>query len=405
MNRCHRHAPVSWAPVAFCCFVWFSSLTQKALGDEFIRGDVSTDGKIGITDAAILGARFSAAGVAASCDDAMDIDDSGDLEINDFALLVEFLTELSETTHSFLEDPFPFPGTDDSPDPLDCQVGSGSDPGSMDRDYIFDWDVPSQSGFVPGTEIDIFLEVSLPEAINGFSIAYRLNTNFLNLVSVDFMGVDMTEGDRVALEASPGFSWSLAGRDANGFSLLLVATILTDNAFEPIDFSPTQGPVNEFRLLHLRASVRDIAPAAGTIILEPFSGSYVGIADTRGTVNEVSTGPPFMQISPFAPAIPVLQDSSEIFFRGDSNADAFLDISDGVHTLVYLFQGGPEPKILDAADSNDDGIIDISDPSYTLSFLFQGTTAPPPPFATCGTDPTVDFLIGFQEVANCTPKP
>ena len=147
--------------MALCCFGWFSCATQKAYGDDFIRGDVSTDGKIGITDAAILGAKFSPAGIETQCEDAMDIDDDGNIELSDFALLVEFLTELSETTRTLLEDPFPFPGTDNSPDLLDCQVGSGSDPGSMNTDYIFDWDVPPQSGFVPGTEIDIFLEVTL----------------------------------------------------------------------------------------------------------------------------------------------------------------------------------------------------------------------------------------------------
>jgi hypothetical protein len=78
------------------------------------------------------------------------------------------------------------------------------------------------------------------------------------------------------------------------------------------------------------------------------------------------------------------------FVRGDSNSSLDLDLSDAVHTLNFLFSGGPEPGCLKAADSNDSGFVDLSDAVYSLGFLFLGTPAPPAPFPTCGTEATED---------------
>jgi hypothetical protein len=384
--------------------VWLSCQLPKAYGDDFIRGDISTDSKIGITDAAILGTTFSPAGAGVRCEDALDIDDNSSVEDSDFALLVEYLTRLSETATIELPDPFPVAGADPTPDLLDCQAGSGSDPGSANGAYIFDWDGPPRAAYALGAEVDIFLEVTTADAINGFSLAYRLNTNVLNLISVDFMDVNMADGDRRALESSTGFSWSLAARDAAGFSLLLVATVLLDGGFEPILFPPTQRAVNAFNLLHIRARVNRV-PTVGTVILKPFDGTYMGLGNARGTVNEVSITP---AIPPTLPGFPdefihIINDSSEIFFRGDSNADAVVDISDGIYTLGYSFQGGPQPKILDAADANDDGTLDISDAVYTFGFLFLGGPPPPPPFTVCGEDVTPDFLFATTSITACGP--
>jgi hypothetical protein len=82
------------------------------------------------------------------------------------------------------------------------------------------------------------------------------------------------------------------------------------------------------------------------------------------------------------------------FFRGDSNQDGAVDISDAAHVLNFLFSSEPLAVLCeDAADSNDDGSIDISDPLALLTFLFTGAAGLPPPGATsCGEDPTADDL-------------
>ncbi len=83
---------------------------------------------------------------------------------------------------------------------------------------------------------------------------------------------------------------------------------------------------------------------------------------------------------------------SASFRRGDSNSDGRCDISDPVHSLAYLFTGGPRPTCIDAADSNDSGELDLSDAVYTLGFLFTGTAPPDAPFPGCGVDTTEDPL-------------
>ena len=161
--------------------------------------------------------------------------------------------------------------------------------------------------------------------------------------------------------------------------------------------------LRELPLLRLRASVGDVAPAAGTILLEPFAGTYLGIGELGGTTNEVSPGFFQMSLHPATPTIPILDDAAEIFFRGDSNADTVVDISDGIHTLGFIFQGGPKPAILDAADANDDGTLDISDAVYTFRFLFQGGPQPQAPFMVCDRDPTTDQLFSEGDLQICAP--
>jgi hypothetical protein len=83
---------------------------------------------------------------------------------------------------------------------------------------------------------------------------------------------------------------------------------------------------------------------------------------------------------------------AERFLRGDADASGARDISDAVALLGFLFLGNGPPGCIDAADADDGGSVDISDAVFLLSFLFLGGEAPPPPFASCGGDPTIDTL-------------
>jgi hypothetical protein len=78
------------------------------------------------------------------------------------------------------------------------------------------------------------------------------------------------------------------------------------------------------------------------------------------------------------------------FHRGDVNGDGTLDISDGLCTLAFLFDGGVEPLCLESGDANNDGKLDCSDSFWILGYLFMGTRppeSPGPPSAPCGPDP------------------
>jgi hypothetical protein len=80
------------------------------------------------------------------------------------------------------------------------------------------------------------------------------------------------------------------------------------------------------------------------------------------------------------------------FRRGDANADATFDVSDAIATLLYLFTGERELSCLSSADADDTGTVDITDAILVLQYLFLGGDPLPPPFASCGSDPTPDDL-------------
>jgi hypothetical protein len=86
------------------------------------------------------------------------------------------------------------------------------------------------------------------------------------------------------------------------------------------------------------------------------------------------------------------------FVRADTNADTFLDLSDGIWLLNYLFQDGPAFDCVEANDANDDGGLDTADPIYIVLYYFAGGAPPPGPFPVCG-------LIPNQTLEDCQVFP
>ena len=80
-----------------------------------------------------------------------------------------------------------------------------------------------------------------------------------------------------------------------------------------------------------------------------------------------------------------------LFHRGDPNDDGFMQLSDAVYLLNFLFLGGPSPTCDDSGDADNNGRIELTDGVFILSFLFTGGAAPPDPGLpepdSCGVDP------------------
>jgi hypothetical protein len=89
------------------------------------------------------------------------------------------------------------------------------------------------------------------------------------------------------------------------------------------------------------------------------------------------------------------------FRRGDASGDGKVDIGDAIHSLNYLFMGGPSPACLDAADADDNGEVEITDAIGILRHLFLGGGPLPPPFGECGPDPGLDCL-GCDAYSPCS---
>ncbi|MEE8143404.1 MAG: hypothetical protein V3T77_09915 [Planctomycetota bacterium] len=81
------------------------------------------------------------------------------------------------------------------------------------------------------------------------------------------------------------------------------------------------------------------------------------------------------------------------FLRGDATADGFLDISDGITILNYLFEGTPAAGCLDAIDADDNGEHNVADAIVVLLYLFASGNPLPMPFPEIGFDPTIDQFI------------
>ena len=80
------------------------------------------------------------------------------------------------------------------------------------------------------------------------------------------------------------------------------------------------------------------------------------------------------------------------FVRGDCNVDNSFDIADAIFALNQLFiPGGTQSTCSKACDGNDDGNFNLADAITILARLFALGTIPPP-FPSCGTDPTADGL-------------
>jgi hypothetical protein len=88
------------------------------------------------------------------------------------------------------------------------------------------------------------------------------------------------------------------------------------------------------------------------------------------------------------------------FRRGDANRDCTVDLRDSMYTFGYLFQGAVTPPCQDALDSNDDGFLNLTDGIFTLRWLFSLGSAPAEPLL-YGVDPTDDDLSCEHRAEPC----
>lgn len=90
------------------------------------------------------------------------------------------------------------------------------------------------------------------------------------------------------------------------------------------------------------------------------------------------------------------------FVRGDSNDDGAVNLSDAVHTLGWLFAGGPASRCLASANVNHDVVVNVADPVYLLNHLFLGGPEPRAPYPGCGESAlAADAELGCEDYASC----
>jgi hypothetical protein len=75
-------------------------------------------------------------------------------------------------------------------------------------------------------------------------------------------------------------------------------------------------------------------------------------------------------------------DDLSQYICGDANRDCFVDISDAVWIINYVFSGGPAPIPYESGDANCDDIVDVSDAAWIMNYVFLPEYYPAP----CDTD-------------------
>jgi hypothetical protein len=64
------------------------------------------------------------------------------------------------------------------------------------------------------------------------------------------------------------------------------------------------------------------------------------------------------------------------YFRGDTNQDNIINVTDVVYLINYLFTSGPPPTVFKSGDVNNDNQVNVTDVVYLINYLFVG--GPPP---------------------------
>ena len=351
---------------------------------EFLRGDLNADGNVSLSDSLMLRNWLFNGDRPPRCHHAADFDDSGTINIRDQVAILNFVVRDGEGP----TEPYPEAGVDVTPNeyPMGCSNYDVLAPEETD-DLIRIGDVeaaPGETAFIP-----VYIRNSVD--VEAFQFAISVDPNVVSPVAPDFdiKNPKLWEGTYYA---------SGVGRVMfHGMSVDVEAGILYFG-FVPdlIAFGAELPPGDEEKLaFRIAVSIAPDAPS-GTLSLIPTNGpDGEGVGPARVHNELTHSGE-----ARFASTLPKLEGgflqivSDQTFFRGDSNRDQAVNLSDAQFTLSYLFTpSGEVPRCLDAADANDDGSINIADPIVTLMFLFSdGSTTLPVPHETEGRDPTRDEL-------------
>jgi hypothetical protein len=130
----------------------------------------------------------------------------------------------------------------------------------------------------------------------------------------------------------------------------------------------------------------DVWPGNGNISQDP---RFVSVHNANFTLRPASpcigTGKDGSDMGAFP-----FEGTLETFLRGDVDGSGAINLTDVLRILDFLFRDGAAPSCHDRMDANDDGFIDVSDGVFELLYLFKEGSPPPEPFPASGLDPTPD---------------
>ena len=223
--------------------------------------------------------------------------------------------------------------------------------------------------------VDQFVEITTCTNLYGFSFGFSFDPLAVQYSSIDLVG---TVSETIGAEFFAPELDNLAGIYTVGCLLDLVAPL--DKFISPgANWKAVRGVLTvdaAIALVEGPESTFSIASGVGNPVVDLYfsiPGPLDTVPETHGAILDLPVVPRFL--------------------RGDINDSGFLNITDPVFLLFYLF-GEPVALICEStADVNDDGVVDMADPIFLLNVLYvAGSPAIPEPSSACGVDPTVDTL-------------
>jgi hypothetical protein len=349
---------------------------------EFLRGDANTDGTLSISDGLAIRRFLFNGDRPPTCLDSADANDDGQINVTDYIMILNHLFLGGPP----LPEPFETIGFDPTTDDrIHCAEYTIVDPEETD-DLVALGEVEG----APGEQVAIPVLVSNEREVEAFQIVVAYDPGVFSPNEVEseaFLDSGYYGGTPPGHNQVQYHSVTVYPEDG------IVILAFIPNLIETGDELP---PGEKQHVFNLVGTISPDAALETVVRLDPTNGpDGFGYGPNRlhneltyrGDARYVSviprTAPGYMRIIP-----------DVLIFRGDSNSDGEVDISDARYTLNWLFLGGPEPACLDAADANDDGSLNVSDPIATLVTLFSGMPRIAPPYPSTGRDPTPD-LLGF----------
>ena len=245
----------------------------------------------------------------------------------------------------------PDPGPDPDPDP---GPGPGPDGRPANDDIEDSLVIDSQTGTVTADSSDAGDESWEEDLLGSASIWWEWTAPVGGVLSVDTFGSGYDTTLSVLLGSSPGDMEVLDSNDD------------TSGLQSRVEFNAVAGESYMIRVAGYRG-------ATGSVVLN------------------------WNVVEPDGPVVGPVR-----FLRSDANQDGQADMSDAVAILGDLFLGeGPAGNCRDTMDVDDNGFVEITDGIYLLTFLFSGGNAPAAPFEACGTDRAGGISLGCESYAPC----
>ena len=250
-------------------------------------------------------------------------------------------------------------------------AAGGPDPEWLEEDFDdFEWEVgPTGIGYGDGDDATVIEDMR-----NSYVAIYARKVVQLELAAIEALVLSCAVDD--------GFVAYFNGEEIGRFN---VPEGEVNNDTTAITANPQGEPVDA-----------DYVPVEiavpGDLLVE--GNNVIAISVHNATLNssDLTFVPTLIQIPSGKGGGPG-PGAGDLFLRGDVDDNGFVNLTDAVSLLLYLFQQGNEPSCLDSTDIDDNGFLNLTDGVSLLNHLFRAGPAPQPPgFLECGEDPTEDTL-------------